>query len=350
MSIESDEPEFLAGVRLGETLGTPVCIMVRNKDHVNWLRDMSPLPQEEAPLRSVTIPRPGHADLSGVEKYGFKDVRSVLERASARETVARVAAGAVCKRLLEEFGVTVRGRVVQIGGEAVSNEAGFEAEAADWDAVESCPVGCGDGAAGARMCAAIDHAKENGESLGGVFEIWCWGLCPGLGGYAAADERLDGRLLGALGSIPAVKGAEIGNAFENAGLPGSLVHDPMAIESFGGRKYVKHASNRAGGIEGGMTTGSPVVIRVAMKPIPTMSTPLGSVDLATMTDTAAYYERSDVCAVPAARVVGEAVAAFVLASAYMEKFGGDSLAQTLSAIKDYENTLQERGLWRRSSS
>lgn len=350
MAIEADDARILSGVKLGKSLGTPISILVENRDHANWRRDMSVEPQPDSPIRPVSIPRPGHADLPGIAKYGFEDVRNVLERASARETVSRVAAGAICKLILREIGVVVKGRVVQVGAELAGARDFTDPGSVDWESVEESAVGCDDAEAGVRMRSAIDQAREAGESLGGVFEIWCWGLCPGVGGYAAAADRLDGRILGALGSIPAIKGVEIGEAFANAALPGSRVHDAMGISSAGSSSGVTRVTNRAAGIEGGMTNGMPVIIRAAMKPIPTLTKPLASFDLSSKTNTTAHVERSDVCAVPAARVVGEAVIAFVVAGAYLEKFGGDSMEQFKAAVQRYESELEVRGLWHRSSS
>ncbi len=352
MAIELDRCKFLAGVRQGSTLGTPIAILVENRDHANWLDVMSPAPLSEgrekpAPL---TIPRPGHADLAGMAKYGHDDMRNVLERASARETVARVAGGAVCKTLLTRLGVTIRGRVTSIGAAAVAEAADpARPESIDWDAVELSPVACDEPAAADEMRHAIDKAREAGESLGGIFEVWCWGLCPGLGGYATMDDRLDGRLLGAVGSIPAVKGVEIGRAFGNAALPGSKVHDPFSVETSGASRVVTRTGNNAGGTEGGTSNGMPLIVRAAMKPIPTLTTPLPSVELAAMRPVEAHVERSDVTAVPAARVVGEAMVAYVIASVYLDKFGGDSMHELLAAVGAYERGLEERGLWRRRS-
>lgn len=351
MAIETDRCRLLSGVRHGSTLGTPLTILIENRDHANWLEAMSPAPPAEGheKLAKLTIPRPGHADFSGMAKYGHDDIRNVLERASARETVGRVAGGAVCKRLLGELGVTVRGRVTCIG--EVTSESRTDLSdpgSIDWQAADSSPVGSDDAEASRRMCAAIDQARDAGESLGGVFEVWCWGLCPGLGGYARFEDRLDGMLLGALGSIPAIKGVEIGFAFRNAGRAGSQVHDPFLLRENDGASWVGREGNNAGGLEGGMSTGMPVIVRAAMKPIPTLTSPLPSVDLATMQKVAAHVERSDVTAVPAARVVGEAMVAYVVAAAYLDKFGGDSLDDLLSAVGAYEARLEARGLWRRS--
>jgi chorismate synthase len=351
MSIESDRCRFLSGVRHGETLGTPIAILVENRDHANWLEAMSPepLPAGAAKPAPLTIPRPGHADLTGMAKYGHEDMRNVLERASARETVGRVAGGAVCKRLLSELGVTIKAKVTAIGPVSVPPRADLaHPESIDWEAAEASAVGCDDPQMSAEMCEAIDQARAAGESLGGVFEIWCWGLVPGIGGYATLDERLDGRLLGALGSIPAIKGAEVGYGFAEAALTGSQVHDPFEVRRAAGTPWVGRSGNNAAGLEGGMTTGMPLMVRAAMKPIPTLTTPLPSVDLAAMKAVDAHVERSDVCAVPAARVVGEAMVAYVLAAAYLEKFGGDSLSDLRRALRSYEDRLGDRGLWRRS--
>ena len=350
-AIESDHCRFLAGVRRGRTLGTPICILVENRDHANWRHSMAPekdMAGGEMPA-PLTIPRPGHADLAGLAKYGLVDIRDVLERASARETVVRVAGGSVCKALLAELDVRIQARVTRIG--AVATPAGtswVSPESVDWDAAEASPVGCDDQAAGAAMCEAVDQARADGDSLGGVFEVWCWGLCPGLGGYATAAERLDGQLLGALGSIPAVKGVEIGPAFENAALAGSDVHDRLSVRMSEGRKWIGRDTNRAGGLEGGCSTGMPIVLRAAMKPIPTLTSALPSVDVMSLEPTTAHVERSDVTAVPSARVVGEAMVAQVVATAYVEKFGGDSMSALKAAVLSYETGLEERGLWRRS--
>jgi chorismate synthase len=351
MAIETDRCRFLSGVRHGVTLGSPIAMMVENRDHVNWLEAMSPAPLPEGRDRPapLSIPRPGHADFAGMAKYGHRDMRNVLERASARETVGRVAGGAVCKRLLEELGVKVRGRVTRVGGVATAEPADLaHPECIDWEAVEASPVACDEPPTSRQMCDAIDQAREAGESLGGVFEIWCWTLCPGLGGYASPEDRLDGRLLGAVGSIPAIKGVEIGYGFAGAAEPGSRVHDPFILREEPGARWTGRAGNNAGGVEGGVSTGMPLVVRAAMKPIPTLTTPLPSVDVAALQPVSAHIERSDVTAVPAARVVAEAMVAYVIAGAYLEKFGGDSLPDLLGSVAAYEKRLEDRGLWRRS--
>jgi chorismate synthase len=353
MSIEQDRCEFVAGVRLGLTLGSPIAILVANRDHKNWgtaMRSAAPEPTTlPAPLQS-SVPRPGHADFAGMAKFNQGDIRPILERASARETVARVSGGAVCRRLLQELGVTVRGRVVSLGDVASDCSAVDYArpESVDWEAAERSAAGCDDETATVAMCAAVDAARESGESLGGVFEVWAWGVCPGLGSHVTAGGRLDGRLAGAVASIPAIKGVEIGPAFENATLRGSRVHDAFVIDGGGARVGLGRPTNRAGGLEGGMTNGMPVIIRAAMKPIPTLMKPLPSVDLNSMSATPAHVERSDITAVPAARVVGEAVVACVLAGAYVEKFGGDSMSDLVRALAAYSEQLEGRGLWHRS--
>ncbi len=353
MAIETDQCEFASGVRLGETIGSPIAMIVANKDHENWLATMGAAPPSlEGPraAQSSAVPRPGHADFAGMVKYGFSDIRPVLERASARETVARVAGGAVCKRLLEELGICVRSRVVSIG-QVVSSAAAADfrkPESVDWQAAEDSPVGCDSARSSAEMCEAIDVARAAGESLGGVFEVWAWGICPGLGDHTSLGSRLDGRLLGALGSIPAIKGAEVGSAFEGSSLPGSQVHDEFSVMVVEGKQYVSRSSNRAGGIEGGMTNGMPVILRAAMKPIPTLISPLSSVDLVEMRPAAAHVERSDVTAVPAAGVVAEAMVALVLAAAHLEKFGGDSMQELTARVSSNAAHLEEKGLWRRS--
>jgi chorismate synthase len=346
MRIEGDRVQILSGVRLGRTLGTPIALLVENSDHANWRPQMQPEPQSGYFPPVVSVPRPGHADLAGVAKTGAHDIRDILERSSARETVMRVAAGAAARRLLAEFGVTVRGRVVVLGAVESSGHADpLDPTSVDWEAVEASACACDDPVAEQAMRDAVDEARAAGESLGGVFEVWAWGLCPGIGGYASGAERLDGRLMGALGSIPAVKGVEVGAGFASAGMPGSAVHDPIVLAGGDGPPRLARSSNRAGGLEGGMTTGSPLIMRAAMKPIPTLMRPLPSVDLATMTPVLAHKERSDVEAVAAARVVGEAMVCLELASAYLEKFGGDVLDDTYSALARYRERVAALGSW-----
>lgn len=352
MAIENDRCQIVCGVRHGVSMGSPIGLLVENRDYANWVDRMSPAAPSDASLpevTAVTLPRPGHADLAGVGKYGHDDIRNVLERASARETVGRVAGGAVCRLLLAELGVTVRSRVVRIGEVASPMSSDLsDPSTVDWQAVETSAVRCADRAASAAMCSAIDAARESGESLGGVFEVWCWGACPGLGSYTTMESRLDGRLVGALASIPAIKGVEVGPAFDNAERRGSQVHDPLVVVGDGSRVRIGRVSNHAGGLEGGMTTGMPIVLRAAMKPIPTLTSPLPSVDLRTLEPALAHVERSDVTAVPAASVVGEAMVVYVLAQAYLEKFSSDSVTELKAAVGFYEKGLEERGLWRRS--
>lgn len=311
MRIEDDRARLEGGVMNGRTTGAPIALRIENRDWANW---------RERDVKPMTIPRPGHADLAGAVKYGYRDLRLSLERASARETAARVAVGAICRRLLAELGVSVGGYVVQIGAvrAALPDDMAYPERLIR---AEENDVRCPDGAAAEAMHAAIRQAMAERDTLGGVFEVVALDLPPGLGSHVHWDRKLDALLLGALGSIPAIKGVEVGPAFENAGRRGTEVHDEILVEE--GR--LLRATNRAGGLEGGVTTGQPLVLRAAMKPISTTLTPLRSVDLASGQPAATRYERSDICAVPRAVVVGEAMVAFVLAGALVEKLGGDSL-------------------------
>ena len=327
--IETDRATILSGVRFGATIGSPVALAVTNRDWDNWTDVMSAGGDKPAGVR-VTAPRPGHADLAGVQKIGSDDVRDILERASARETAARVAAGGVAKALLGALGVRVWSFVTSIGSEAM--DLGADPSAVDIEAVEASEVRCPDPDATERMKREIDAARADGESLGGVFVVVATGLVPGLGTYAEADRRLDARLAAAVMSIPAIKGFEIGDGFTAAGVRGSLAHDEIVYEA--GRGIVR-PTNHAGGLEGGMTNGEALIVRAAMKPIPTLMRPLASVDLDTLEAVDASRERSDVCAVPAAGVVAEAEVAFVLAHAYLEKFGSDTLDDILAARDRY---------------
>ncbi|MBX6377084.1 MAG: chorismate synthase [Clostridia bacterium] len=344
MKIEQDRVTFLAGVRHGKTLGSPVAILLQNRDWKNWETVMSPDPAHAAAEseRRVTRPRPGHGDLAGALKYGHDDIRNVLERASARETAARVAVGAVCQQLLVQFGITVVGHVVAIGG--VRAEAMPEMSAAELRAaVANSPVYCADAEASQRMVEAIREAMRQHDSLGGVVEVRAEGVPPGLGSYVAWDRRLDGRLAASLMSIPAIKGVEIGLGFAAAARPGSQVHDEIFYRRLpeGGGVFYRE-TNHAGGIEAGVSNGEPVVVRAAMKPIPTLYKPLRSVDMASKEPFEASVERSDVCAVPAASVVAEAAVAFVLSQALLEKFAGDSLAELRAAYENYMASLRAR--------
>ena len=349
MQIESDRAELLSGVRLGETLGSPISMVVWIRDWDNWTVAMAHEPPEPGgnptALRPHYLPRPGHADLVGAFKYDRRDVRDILERASARETAARVACAAVAKRLLAEFGVRIGSHIVSIGSvEAEVDELPEDVNSeADKNAVR-----CLDDDAATRMMVEIDEAKERGDTLGGIFEVVATGLPVGLGSYVSWDTKLDGRLAGAVMSIQAVKGVEVGLGFTGARRPGSNVHDPIvrAEEKFraGG---MGRASNRAGGLEGGVTTGEPLAVRGAMKPISSLMKPLPSVDLRDGSGGDAATERSDVCAVPAAGVVGEAMVALVLADAFLEKFGGDSIGEVRRNFDGYLNYLAERGFGER---
>ena len=349
MQIESDRADLISGVRLGETLGSPIAMAIWNRDWENWTTAMAheAPPEDVNPkaLRPHYLPRPGHADLAGALKYDRRDVRDVLERASARETAARVAAGALAKRLLAEFGIEIGSHILSIG----DVRADVEEIPSDLNAVtDASPVRCLDAAAADRMMADIDAAKERGDTLGGVFEVVATGLPVGLGSHVSWDRKLDGRLAGAVVSIQAVKGVEIGIGFEGSARPGSRVHDPIVRAPENARAGgFGRSSNRAGGLEGGVTTGQPLLVRGAMKPIATLRSRLPSVDLRDGSEGDAAVERSDVCAVPAAGVVGEAMVALVLADAFLEKFGGDSLAEIRRNFDGYVTHLEERGFGER---
>jgi chorismate synthase len=338
MKIERDTAQVTGGVRHGRTLGGPIALQVHNRDFTNWEERMSPWPVE-AEVPEVHLPRPGHADLVGTWKYRLTDVRDVLERASARETAARVAGGALAKELLRRLGVEVRSHVVQIG--SVRAPAPSEPLTVDdFDGVDEDPVRCLDPEASRAMVEHINVQRKANESLGGVFEVLAFGLTPGLGTHTSWEGRLDGRLAGALCSIQAVKGVALGDAFDVAGRPGSAAHDEIFFDE---ERGFHRLTNHAGGLEGGMTTGEPLVVRAAMKPLPTLTKPLRSVDIATHQPAEALRERTDSVTVPAAGVVGEAMVAFVLASAYREKFGGDHVDDAREAVARYE----ERIGWRR---
>ena len=337
MLIERDRAQIISGVRHGLTLGSPVGMTMENKDWVNWQESMSIEPVE-GEVNRVTRIRPGHADLPGVTKYGFHDVRNVLERASARETAARVAAGAVALRLLEEFNIEVNSHVVAIGGHWAHVEGPI-----DWPQVEESPVRCADPEAAPLMMASIDEAKEAGDTVGGVVEVVVAGVPIGLGSHVHWDRKIDGRIAQALMSINAVKAASIGEGWESVNLRGSQVHDIIEPVTDPSRPWQRN-TNRSGGTEGGMTNGMPLVARFAIKPISTLVNPLPSVDLDTGELVQAHYERSDVCQVPPAGVIGEAVVALVLADAFMEKFGGDSIEETRRNYKGYLKTVGPRAL------
>jgi chorismate synthase len=344
MQIERDTVEFLSGVRAGQTIGSPIAMQIANRDWKNWIDVMDPAPRDGDPdprRRAVTRVRPGHADLTGILKYDRDDARDILERASARETTARVAAGAICKRLLAELDVQIGSHLVHLGGMDVSAPDPLPD---DINAVaDESPLRALDRAAEEAMIARIDAIKREGNTLGGVCEVVCRGLPVGLGSHVSWDRKLDGRLAAALMSIPAVKGVEVGIGFQAARLTGAEVHDE--IEPAPGRTLagnVRRKTNRAGGLEGGMTTGEPLVLRVAMKPISTLMRPLATVDVATGAPAAATAERSDVTAVPAMGVIAEAMTAFVLAQAALEKFGGDSLAEMRRNYDSYVSHVADR--------
>lgn len=334
MSIEKDRVNFLSGVRWGKTLGSPITLSIRNRDWENWDKKMSPLAEDFVEDIAITHPRPGHADLTGVIKYRQDDARNVLERSSARETAARVAIGALCKRFLDDLGISVLGYVAELGG--VVADASLEDYRERFALSEESPCRTFDAEAEQRMIEAIDQAKENGDALGGVVEVAVMGAPIGLGSYAQWDRRLDGRLAYAMMSIQAFKGVEVGLGFEAARRPGSQVHDEIFHQ--GGEFFRK--TNRAGGLEGGMTNGAPVVVRGAMKPIPTLYQPLQTVDFRTKSPYTAVVERSDVCAVPAAAVVAEAVVAIELAQAMLEKFGGDAMEEIKHNLQAYRHYVQ----------
>jgi chorismate synthase len=337
MKIESDRAIVWGGIRHGRTLGSPVALLIENRDYANWDERMNPWPVD-AEIEEVHLPRPGHADLSGILKFGHTDVRNTLERASARETAARVAAGALAKAFLRVVGVSVHSHVLQIG--TVQAPRPESLDPAGFEGVDASPVRCLDAAAGDQMVAEIDAARKANESLGGVFEVRAYGMVPGLGSYASWDERLETRLAAALMSIHAMKGVAIGDGFELAGRVGSQAHDEIFWDDEQG--YFRR-TNRAGGLEGGMTTGEPLVVQVAMKPLPTLTKPLQSVDTETKQPAEALRERTDSCTVPAAGVVGEAMAALVLAGAYREKFGGDGIEDVQAAVAAYRQRIG----WRR---
>jgi chorismate synthase len=334
MKIERDAAEVTAGIRHGRTLGGPIALQVANRDYANWEERMNPWPVAEE-IAEVHLPRPGHADLVGTQKYKQSDVRNILERASARETAARVAGGALCKAFLRALGVEVRSHVIQIAS-VRAPEPGRLLTLEDFAEVDSSPVRCLDADATRTMVREIDDLRKANESLGGVFEVQAFGLVPGLGSHVSWEERMDGRLAMAICSIQAVKGASLGDAFTVAGLPGSEAHDEIFYSSE--RGYYRE-TNHAGGLEGGMTTGLPLIVRGAMKPLPTLTKPLRSVDTETHEPAQALRERTDSCTVPAAGVVGEAMVALVLADAYRSKFGGDHIDDVVEAVAAYTERI-----------
>jgi chorismate synthase len=343
MKIESDHIEFLSGVRGGETLGSPIAMVIQNRDWKNWQEIMDSAPREGDPdrKRQVTRPRPGHVDLSGMLKYDRGDARDVLERASARETTARVAAGAICKRLLGEFGITLGSHIVHLGGIDARRP---ETMPSDLNAVaDESQLRTLDPNAETEMIARIDAAKSEGNTLGGIAEVVCDGVPVGLGSHVSWDRKLDGRIAAAIMSIPAVKGVEIGLGVESARRQGSEVHDEIDADEQNLRAgRVRRRTNRAGGLEGGITNGEQIIVRASMKPISTLMRPLGTIEMKTREPAQAVAERSDVTAVPAMGVIAEAMTAFVVAQALLEKFGGDSLSETKRNYSGYIASLTER--------
>jgi chorismate synthase len=337
MKIERDTVEIRSGVRHGRTLGSPVAVLVPNRDYANWEERMNPWPID-GEVEEVHTPRPGHADLAGLLKFGHADVRNVLERASARETAARVAAGGLAKAFLGPLGVSVHSHVLQIGGVRASEPKILGPE--DFEAVDESPVRCLDPEAGALMVEEIDRLRKENETLGGTFELIAFGLVPGLGSHVSWEERLDARLAQAVVSIQAIKGVSLGEAWEVAARPGSEAHDEIFWSERGG--WFRE-TNRAGGLEGGMSNGEPLVVRAAMKPLSTLTQPLRSVDTETKAPAEALRERTDSTTVPAAAVVGEAMVALALAAAYRDKLGGDHIDDVLAALAAYK----ERIGWRR---
>jgi chorismate synthase len=343
MKIESDHAEILSGVRAGQTLGSPIAMLIHNRDWKNWQEIMDPAPREGDPERKrvVTRPRPGHADLSGMLKYDRDDARDVLERASARETTARVAAGAICKKLLRAFGITLGSHVVHLGGVNARRPAKMPTDLNA--AADASPLRTLDAEVEAEMIARIDAAKAEGNTLGGIAEVVCDGVPVGLGSHVSWDRKLDGRLAAALMSIPAVKAVEVGLGVEGATRKGSEVHDEIDPDESNVRAgRVRRRTNRAGGLEGGITNGEQIILRASMKPISTLMRPLGTVEMKTREPAQAVAERSDVTAVPAMGVIAEAMTAFVVAQAFLEKFGGDSLGETRRNYENYILSLSDR--------
>ena len=343
MQIEQDYAHIISGVRHGFTLGSPIGMTMENRDWVNWQDTMS-VTSTEADFDRVVRLRPGHADLAGAMKYDFDDVRNVLERASARETAARVAAGAIAVRLLQEFDIQLHSHVISIGGIRAQVNG-----AIDWTAVEDSPVRCADPDASQKMIESIDEAREAGDTVGGVVEVIAANVPIGLGSHVHWDRKIDGRIAQALMSINAVKAVSLGDGWETVDQLGSQVHDVIEPATDPSRPWQRQ-TNRAGGTEGGMTNGMPLVARFAIKPISTLRTPLPSVDLNTGEVVQAHYERSDVCQVPPAGVIGEAVVALVVADAFAEKFGGDSLDEMRRNYQAYQKIVGPREVVRRSAT
>lgn len=340
MQIEKDRIDILSGVRHGKTIGSPVHFLIENKDWVKWQLPMSDeAVPEGTDTRPVRRPRPGHADLAGVLKYQTHDVRNILERASARETAARVAVGSFCLLLLGHFGIRIGSHCLAVGSEQVAENFKCVPGPDILELDPESPLRCADPGATGRMMEAIDKARESGDTLGGVFEVVAVRVPPGLGSHIQWDRRLDGRIAQAMMSIPAAKGVEIGTAYEGARKPGSCVHDEIFYDS--GQRRFYHTSNRAGGVEGGISNGEDVRVRVHMKPIPTLRKPLKSIDIHSKEPSEAAFERSDCCVVPAAGVVAEAMLGYVIADAFLEKIGGDSIQEIEGKYSHYMHLLEE---------
>lgn len=341
MRIETDRAEFVGGVRWGRTTGAPVAMLIKNRDWENWLEGMNASPEFQDSIKPLTEARPGHADFAGAMKYGHTDARNILERSSARETAARVAAGAIAKAALSVFGIKIGSFVDSIGEVSCSPVESLEAGFAE---AEKSDLRMPDAEAAERARALIDEARKAGDTLGGVFTVYAMGLPVGLGSHVSWTERLDGRIAGAIASIPAIKGVEFGMGFMAARTSGSRVHDQVYPGGEGDalKGRVRRETNNAGGLEGGITNGEPLVLRAAMKPIPTLMSPLNTVDIVTGKPVSASKERSDVCAVAAAAVVGEAMLAVVLADAFFAKFGGDSATESQWNLEAYINGLGKR--------
>ncbi len=322
MKIEQDHAEIMTGLRHGKTLGSPIALWIQNRDWVNWQQDKMSHEAPETAVPEITLPRPGHADLAGVQKFGFSDIRNVLERSSARETAMRVAQGAVCRAFLRELGIEIASHVIQIGPEK-SASAQIQNLVELNTAADGSPVRCLDNSATQKMVTHIDETRRQGDSVGGVFEVMASGVPVGLGSFTHWDRKLDARLAGAMMSINAMKAVSFGDGLDVAEVSGSLVHDEIIKED----DQIRRATNHAGGIEGGMSNGEMIRVQVTMKPIPTLARPLRSVDIKTHEPGIAHKERTDACAVPAASVIGEAMMALILTDAILEKFGGDSLEQ-----------------------
>jgi chorismate synthase len=329
MKIEQDKAEIISGVRHGLTIGSPISLLIWNRVWEDWQETMSVTPVGKK-IQPITTPRPGHADLAGMTKYGVADIRLILERASARETTARVAVGAIARRFLDEFGINIHSHTLSIGKHRAKQPGSI-----NWKQVEKSPIRCADATAEKTMMVAIDDAKAKGDTLGGVFEVIADGVPVGLGSHVQWDRRLNGQITQAIMSIPAVKGVEIGIGFSLASIKGSHAQDVIGTSPKGSALPWHRATNNAGGIEGGISNGQPIVVHAAVKPIATLGKPLPSVDLRTGNKTKAHYERSDICVVPAAGVIGEAMLAIVLTSAILEKFGGDHLKETWVNYKNY---------------